>query len=58
MIRTPIKRGQTWENKLNKTRCVIFGTSKNGWKVLRVDGKKETHSLTNQTLWTKFNLII
>lgn len=58
MIRTPIKRGQIWEHKISKIRCQITGTAKKGWKTITLNkAKTENHSLKNQTLWTKFNLI-
>lgn len=57
MIRTTIKRGQIWKNNLTGKRYQIVGTHGRKWRAKTLDRAiQDIHSLTNQTLWTKFYL--
>lgn len=57
MIKTPIKRGQVWKNNFTGKRFLIAGTHGRKWRAKTLDRAiADIHSLTNQTLWSKFTL--
>lgn len=61
MNKIRIAKNQTWKHNISGDLIVVHGKHRDKWIIVRVGGKKrnssDSHTVSNQTLWTKFTLV-
>lgn len=61
MKKIRIERSQIWRHKVSGDMVVVHGKHGDKWIIIRVNKQKrnssDSHTVSNQTLWSKFTLV-